>query len=281
MNPSLTQLPTEETGLSGIYTSAGFKPLPSSLTLQPNSIVVIGTYGTTNFYFAKNFSVSTSSIVLGNAATSSSFTITTDPDTNWTVTKDSSSWITLGTTSGTGSGTVNFNVSAYTGSGSNYRMGYIYVEDDEGNRLTVTVQQNPATAYVTFGDVSGDITVNYDSGNFAIISEGREPYVTGGSDVFLTIPFRTANRAVTINATPVITGTYQNACDIYYAGFAVSTQSTVYDEGNALPICNSPETLTRTLNANTDYYLQIWRGADPDTDPKDGAFLVSIEITFS
>lgn len=279
-NPSLTQLPTEETGLSGVYTTAGFKPLPSSLTLQPNSIVVIGTYGTTNFYFAKNFSVSTSSIVLGNAATSSSFTITTDPDTNWTVTKDSSSWITLGTTSGTGSGTVTFNVSTYTGSGSNYRIGYIYVEDDEGNRLTVSVQQNPATAYVTFGDVSGDITVNYDSGNSAIISEGKEPYVTGESDVFLTIPFRT-NRQTTITAVPAITGTYQNSCDIYYAGFAVSNQSAVYDTANALPICNNTETLVKTLSANTDYYLQIWRGADTETDPKDGAYLVSIEITFS
>lgn len=58
------------------------------MQLVPNSVVVIGTYGYTNFYFSKNFSVNTTLITLGGDATNRSFKITTDSDVNWTVATD-------------------------------------------------------------------------------------------------------------------------------------------------------------------------------------------------
>lgn len=278
-NPSLIQLPTEETGITGVYATAGFKELPTSMQLVPNSVVVIGTYGYTNFYFSKNFSVNTTLITLGGDATNRSFKITTDSDVNWTVATDVS-WINLITTSGTGSGDVNFTASSYTGvSSGQYRVGHITVTDEEGNILKITIQQDPKTAYVTFGDAPGNIDIIYDNGTHATVSETDQYVAT--SDVFLTIPFTTSNRQVTITAVPVINGTYAGPCDAFMNGFAIATQNSAYESENAVPICNNSESIVKTLNGNTQYYLQIWRGLDTISDLKDGGFSVSIELTFS
>ena len=95
---------------------------------------------------AQTFTLSTDSIFFTNSASSRTFTITSQTD--WTVSRGTTSWLSVSPSSGSNNGTVTVTASSNTGSST--RTAKITVTNQPGSSKTITVTQTPPSAQVRF-----------------------------------------------------------------------------------------------------------------------------------
>ncbi|GEM_PF-4903592 len=155
--------------LSGTPPTTG----PVSVIAQVNDIGTL--YGVQVLNFSVNSAVTCTYSLSSNggtyaatASTSNSFTVTAQPSTcAWTAMVSSQSpWITLTSASGTGSGSVDFNLSANTS--TNPQTGTITVG---GQTFTVTQQGAPSPCTYSLSPAFANVGADAGNGSFAVTTQ--------------------------------------------------------------------------------------------------------------
>lgn len=269
---SITSLPTEETAIeSDPYLSAGFQYIPDTIKLTPGNTYLLGFCGETSFQFSDNFTATLNTSTIQPAGGGVYVMITTTSNTSWSVTS-SDSWVTVGTASGTGNGNVLLSADKNT-TGKQRSATIVVTNTTSGTRTLLAVYQQPyAGDVLTFGSAPAGWHLTANPNNTWTFEE--DSATSTASRTLYSISFvPSKNGTITLSGSAGIM-----TCDETLVGAAISTNSSFYNAGNSIPLCDGDEvTTSMSVTAGTTYYIQALR----DDSTTGDTYMITLDISFS